>query len=70
VHFAHEYKFWSKLMLSNYDNKNEINYSESEILCKKVQFYWNLNKLEDAHATHQEENGQDLLFDKHIEKES
>lgn len=70
VHFAYKCEFWSKLMFNSYYKDNEINHSESETLFKKVQFYWNLNKLEDAHADHQEENRQNSSFDKQIEKEN
>lgn len=39
---------------SPYQN-NEVTNSESELLFKKVQFYWNLNKLENAHASYAED---------------
>lgn len=39
-------------MINSHFQNNEATNSESEQLLKKVQFYWNLNKLENAHASY------------------
>jgi hypothetical protein len=41
-------------MINSHKQNNEVTNSESEQLVKKIQFYWNLNKLEKAHANHDE----------------
>ncbi|MBV5300302.1 MAG: hypothetical protein J0649_00755 [Methylococcales bacterium] len=42
-------------MINGHKQNNEVINSESEQLVKKIQFYWNLNKLEQAHANHSDE---------------
>jgi hypothetical protein len=47
--------FGGRIMINSHKQNNEVTNSESEQLVKKIQFYWNLNKLEQAHANHDEE---------------
>jgi hypothetical protein len=41
-------------MINSHYHNNEVNHLEVESLFKKVQFYWNLNKLEEAHLVEPE----------------
>ncbi|MEN9757348.1 MAG: hypothetical protein RL755_1535 [Pseudomonadota bacterium] len=41
-------------MINSHYHNNEVNHLEVESLFKKVQFYWNLNKLEEAHSVEPE----------------
>lgn len=42
-------------MINSHYQNNEICNTDAEQVFKKVQFYWNLNKLEKAHASYTEE---------------